>query len=153
MFDHTDKDGARFKIAPANSPRYGKQVYIELSASEGYVPPELAGDAAIAFLESAGVEPDELDYQTSPQLHEEEALAHLLLARELRRQIAEREALATRADALRQEFPELDPYEGITWKAMTEEGKRIHLDRLARTEKVLGDTAEGPTTPARDGEQ
>lgn len=167
-FDYTDQDGARFQVAPAENFRVGKQIYVQLGSSEGYVAPERASDAAAAFLESAGVEVDhihELDWRTDPAGHEAFALAHLQAAADVRRQEEIRKARHALADAVRKEFPELDPYEGVEWDRMTHEGRRIHLNRLARLLKVFNaqdgisipdpwgktDTAEPPTTATEGG--
>lgn len=141
MFKHTDKDGAPLSISAAENHRVGKQVFVKIgTAAEAYVDPSRAGEAAAAFLECAGVEvgsSNELDWHTSAESHEERALAHLRAAAEVRRQEEIRKARHALADAVRKEFPETDPYDGVEWDVMTHKGQSLHLNRLGRIIKVL----------------
>lgn len=139
-FDYTDQDGARFQVAPAENFRVGKQVYVQIARAEAYVDPSRAGEAAAAFLESAGVEVDhihELDWRTDPAGHEAFALAHLQAAADVRRQEEIRKTRHALADAVRKEFPETDPYHEVEWDVMTHKGQSLHLNRLARLLKVF----------------
>lgn len=167
-FKHIDKDGVPLSISAAENRRVGKQVFVKIgTAGEAYVDPSRAGEAAAAFLESAGVvhESDALDWHTSPESHERLALAHLHAAAEVRRQEAIRKARHALADAVRKEFPELDPYEDVSWDDMTHKGRQMHLNNLARLLKIFNaqdgisipdpwgktDTAAPPPTATEGG--
>lgn len=143
-FDHTDQDGARLFIQPADTPRYGRQVHVHAPAEGGvYVDPSAAGEAAAAILESAGVDAGQHDPDLglSPEEHESVALAYLRAARQVRAHQAELAKEHAAADAFRQRFPEIDPYADVPWEDMTEKGKQLHLGRRRTALEAL--RAEG----------
>ena len=128
-YTYADPDGAVVQINAYRAIRHGEQIYMRTPEDGAYVKPDDVADVAAGFLEAKGVEPADLSRSFSPETHEAMALAHLKQARVVRDQEAEIARDHAEADQYRQLYPDLDPYEGVTWEAMTDQGKCLHLKR------------------------